>query len=248
MSVTANLWKKLAAGLGHPPPSKRRRAQRMEPTWDCLEERRVLSHGGGLHQNAVAFAQPLSTAGANMTAHTSIHPNARTAASLSTGTTSTTSSELASALQTLHDDVQKIELASGTTVGQLAAIRAAFRTLAADGLTPSSRSALSAFEDSLVTAFASGTTLTGNATLLAQFEALYTSSPTAQQTTDLTNTYNALAAAVTSSNITADDITTISNDWAAVLAARNSTSTATYPYFSLVTGGGRGAGGGGGCH
>jgi tetratricopeptide (TPR) repeat protein len=35
-----------------------------------------------------------------------------------------------------------------------------------------------------VTSFASGTTLTGNATLLAQFEALYTSSPT---TTGLTN-------------------------------------------------------------
>ena len=38
--------------------------------------------------------------------------------------------------------------------------------------------------------------LTGNATLLGQFEALYTSSPTATQTTDLTNAYNALASAV----------------------------------------------------
>ena len=84
--------------------------------------------------------------------------------------------------------------------------------------------------------FASGTAVTGNATLLSQFEALYTSTPTTQQTTDLTAAYNALAAAVTSSNITSANITTINTDYAAVLAAEGSTSTATYPYFSLVTG------------
>jgi hypothetical protein len=101
-----------------------------------------------------------------------------------------------------------------------------------------------------VTTSASGTTLAGNSTLLSQFEALYTSSPTAQQTTDLTAAYNALAAAVTSSNITSADITTIDNDWSAVLAAEGSSSTDTYPYFSLVTGRGLQAGpglGGGGC-
>jgi hypothetical protein len=108
-----------------------------------------------------------------------------------------------------------------------------------------------------VTAFASGTTLTGNSTLLSQFEALYTSSPTTQQTTDLTNAYNALAAAVTSSNITSADITTINNDWSAVQTAEGSSSTATYPYFNLVVGqddfGGQGVphahtdDGGGGC-
>ena len=102
-----------------------------------------------------------------------------------------------------------------------------------------------------MTDYASGTTLTGDATLLSQFEALYTSSPTTQETTDLTTAYDALAAAVTSSNITSADITTIDTDWAAVLAAEGSTSTATYPYFTLVTGqpgggpGGMGPGGGG---
>ena len=125
----------------------------------------------------------------------------------------------------------------------MTAIRAAFQTLDSDGLQPSSRSALSSFENSLVTSFASGTTLTGNATLLAQFEAIYTSSPTTQETTDLTTAYNALAAAVTSSNITSADITTINTDWAALLAAEGSTSTATFPYFSLVTGGGPTGGG-----
>ena len=78
--------------------------------------------------------------------------------------------------------------------------------------------------------------------VLAQFEALYTSSPTTQQTTDLTTAYNALAAAVTSSNITSADLTTIDTDYAAVLAAEGSTSTASFPYFSLVTGSASGAG------
>jgi hypothetical protein len=91
-----------------------------------------------------------------------------------------------------------------------------------------------------VTAYASGTTLTGNATLLSQFEAIYTSLPTTQQTTDLTTAYNALAAAVTSSNITSANITAINTDWAAVLAASNRTSPATFPYFLLVTGQGAG--------
>jgi len=119
-------------------------------------------------------------------------------------------------------------------------------------LSPSSESALKSFENSLVTAFASGTTLAGDATLLSQFEALYTSSPTTQETTDLTTAYNALAAAVTSSNITSADITTINTDWAAVLTALGSKSTATFPYFDLVTGQGyqgynQGGFGAGGC-
>jgi hypothetical protein len=136
----------------------------------------------------------------------------------------------------LRSDVITIEQSSGTSVSQLAAIASAFEALKTDGLTPSSKSALQSFENSLVTDLASGTTLTGNSTLLSQFEALYTSSPTAQETTDLTTAYNALAAAVTSSNITAADITTINNDWSALLSAQGSTSTDTYPYFELVTG------------
>jgi hypothetical protein len=103
-------------------------------------------------------------------------------------------------------------------------------------LSPTSESALKSFENSLVTACASGTTLAGNSTLLSQFEALYTSSPTTQQTTDLTSAYNALAAAVTGSNITSADISTINTDWAALLSAEGSSSTATYPYFDLLTG------------
>jgi len=157
-------------------------------------------------------------------------------ASNETNETNESTSNTSIARRTLRNDVQAIELNSGTTVGQLAAIGTTFRTLGNDGLRPSSPSALASFENGLVTSHASGTTLTGNATLLSQFNALYTSSPTAQQTTDLTAAYNALAAAVTSANITSANITTINTDWAAVLTAQGSTSTRTFPYFSLVTG------------
>ncbi len=164
------------------------------------------------------------------------------------GRSHSTNSALQTALKTLQSDVQTIELASGTTVGKLTAIKVAFHTLATDGLTPSSYSALHTFENSLVTtnANASGSIIQGGtnyATLLAQFEALYPNST--QYTTDLTKAYNALAAAVTSAGVTNTDITTINTDWAAVLAALPSTSTAaapsTFPYFTLVTGQGAGA-------
>jgi hypothetical protein len=151
---------------------------------------------------------------------------------------------LTTALQTLRTEVLKIEQGSSTTIGQLATLRLAFQTLSNDGLSPSSDSAVESFENSLVKSFASEPNLTGNATLLGQFEALYTTSPTTQQTTDLTAAYNALAAAVTSSNITSADLTALDTDYAAVLAAEGSTSTSTFPYFSLVTGR---AGGGPGC-
>jgi hypothetical protein len=213
-----------------------RRPRRMEFSWDSLEERKVLSHGGGgfhhLH-NAVQAASTTSTVSA--------------ASTTSTSSTSSTSSTLSTARQTLQTEIQTITGGSDTTIGELTAIHVAFQALKTDGLTASSQSALSSFENSLVTSFASGTTLTGNATLLAQFEALYTSTPTTQETTDLTTAYNALAAAVTSSNITSADITAINTDFAAVLAAESSTSTATFPYFTLVTGAqGFGGPGGGG--
>jgi hypothetical protein len=194
-----------------------RRSRQVELSWECLEGRTVPSHLGAGLQHSFAglgggFHQGTSSSG------------------------STQNSQLSTARQTLQNDIQTIELASGTTVGELTAIRVAFQTLANDGLSPSSASAFKSFENALVTAYASGTTLTGNSTLLSQFEALYTSSPTTQQTTDLTTAYNALAAAVTSSNITSANISTIDTDWAAVLAAEGSTSTATFPYFTLVTG------------
>lgn len=136
-----------------------------------LETRVVPAHGHFAHHAlAHLHAATASTTGTSTTTSSSSSTSGTTTSSTS-GTTGTTNSALTTALQTLHGEEQTIELASGTTIGQLTAITSAFQTLSADGLTPSSQSALSSFEDSLVTANASGTTLAGNATLLAQFEA-----------------------------------------------------------------------------
>jgi hypothetical protein len=245
------LSRMLFAVLGSSAPTKRQRPRQMTPVLDGLEERIALSHFGGLHHHhhAHQVASTSAAVASTSTALASASSSSDTTSSYTGTTTSSSSSTLDTARQTLRSDIQTIELASGTTIGELTAIRAAFQTLSSDGLKPSSSSALSSFEDSLVKSFANGTTLTGNATLLAQFEALYTSSPTDQETTDLTTAYNALAAAVTSSNITSADLTTIDTDYAAVLSAAGSTSTDSFPYFSLVTGRAGGVGNmEGGCH
>jgi hypothetical protein len=236
--------------LGSSPRPKRRRTRQLTPTLDGLEDRVVLSHIAAAavhhhrHHAHHAAAVQTSTVSASSTAATSL------TADTSSDHSSSSSSALQTARQTLLNDIQTIELASGTTIGELTAIHAAFQTLSSDGLSPSSKSALSSFENSLVQSYANGTTLTDNATLLAQFEALYTTSSgslSTQQTTDLTTAYNSLAAAITSSGITSSDLSTIDADYAAVLAAESSTSTDTFPYFTLVTGqAGRFAGGYGG--
>jgi hypothetical protein len=229
----------MSAIFGGSPPPPRRRTRQVVPTLSGLEERITLSHVGGFHHHHHASHVASTSAAVSSTASTSATASATSLTSASTGTstsTSTSSSTLDTARQQLQSDIQTIELASGTTIGELTAIHAAFQTLSSDGLKPSSSSALSSFEDSLVKSFANGTTLTGNATLLAQFEALYTSSPTSQETTDLTTAYNALAAAIASSNITASDLTTIDTDQSAVEAAAGDTDGDTFPYFTLVTG------------
>ncbi len=238
--------------LGSSPPPRRRRMRQLTPALDGLEDRVVLSHiaaAAAVHHHHHAHHTAAVETSTASTAATAV-----TASTLTSTSSSSSSSTLQTARQTLQNDIQTIELASDTTIGELTAIHAAFQTLSSDGLSPSSNSALSSFENSLVESYASGTTLTGNATLLAEFEALYTTSTgslSTQETTDLTTAYNALAAAITSSNITSSDLSTIDTDYAAVLAAESSTSTATFPYFTLVTGqagrppGGPGFGGGG---
>lgn len=259
-------FREIIFGSGGSSRKKSRRPRQAVLSYESLEERLTPAHVG-LGHHAIAHlhaAAHHSLAHATTTATAARTPITGTTTT-GTGTTttpwnddsdgdssSTSSTAVTTAFTTLHNDVQTIEFASSTTVGQLTAISVGFQTLRTDGLTPSSESALRTFENTLVTDNAAGTTLTGNATLLSQFEAIYTSSPTAQETTDLTTAYNALAAAVISANITSADITTINTAWSAVLAAQGSTSTASYPYFQLVTGqAGRGPGegfdGGEGC-
>jgi len=240
----------LIASHRKPRSLKPRGLRRFELWCHELEERVTPSHiGASLDVTTAAHVAVFhhATGTTNSLPTTPISPPGPSSGSSTTSTgtsgwwhgkgTSTSNSALKTALQNLGKEIQSIEKASKTTVGELNAIRVAFRTLSTDGLKPTSYSALRSFEDSLVTTNATATgSLTGNATLLAQFEALYTSSPTTQQTTDLTTAYNALAAAVTDAGISSDNITAISTDWKAVLAAQNSTSTATFPYFTLVTG------------
>ena len=251
MRIQPSKLRQLIFGLGSTRPREARRVRRVVLSCDGLEDRVTPAHVGLAHHAVAHLHAAVHSARASAEhtdrSSTTITTSTAVAATTSTATTSTVStsssdsgdsstSTLAAALAQLKSDVQTIELASGTTVGQLTAIAEAFQAIKSDGLTPSSRSALQSFENSLVTDYASGTNLTDNSTLLSDFEALYTSSPTTQETTDLTTAYNALAAAVTSSNITSADITTIDADWSAVLSAQGSTSTATFPYFQLVTG------------
>ncbi len=215
---------------------KSRGPRRVELSCDPLEERVTPSHLAPHLAAAVPVPQQVAhhSSLGNTTPPSPVTPTHGVGGSHSTNTA------LKTAIQTLRNDVQTIELASGTTVGQLTAIRVAFQKLASDGLKPSSYSALQSFENSLVTAYASTTTPTPTSLpTLAQFVALYPTS-TSTQTPDLTAAYNALVAAVTSSNITSANITAINTDWAAVLAASNRTSPATFPYFLLVTGQGAG--------
>jgi hypothetical protein len=219
-------------------PGGRRRARKVILACDLLEGRITPSHAHVTHHvAALVHGHHASTSTASTT--TGTNGTSATSTGTSSGSSSSgssSSSTLSSALSTLHSDILTIQQRSGTTIGELAAIRTAFNTLSSDGLMPSSRAALESFENSLVTAAASGTTLAGDSTLLSQFGALYTRSPTTQQTTDLTTVYNALAAAVTSANITSANITTVNNDWSAVLAAEGSSSTSTYSYFNVVMG------------
>jgi hypothetical protein len=262
MQIRYNKLQALIFGLGRDRAGNRRRTRQVTLACDRLEDRVTPAHGGFAHHAVshlqTAAHQAHATASASTTSASSAvvtKTDTTTVASQSTtdsdssttdssSSSSSSTSALSTAEKTLRSDIQTIELASSTTVGQLTAIAVAFETLKTDGLAPSSQSALRSFENTLVTDYAFGTSLTGNATLLSQFETLYTSSPTTQESTDLTTAYDALAAAVTSSKITSADIATINTDWAAVLAAEGSTSTASFPYFQLVTGQqGRGFGG-----
>ena len=131
--------------------------RRTELSCDPLEERVTPSHFGAVNQLAAAVhvhqqvahhsSGESSTLPITASASTSSTLGHRgrlgttppgTVASLHrlSGRSHSTNSALTTALQTLKKDVQTIELASGTTVGELTAINVAFHTLASDGLTP----------------------------------------------------------------------------------------------------------------
>jgi hypothetical protein len=225
-----------------------RRAQRATLLCETLEGRVAPAHFHGVHHALIAIygqqtggrSESHSTTAQGMIASSAVGASAPSATSRADRTRRTQYPSqrltLASALKALMNEIQIIKLGSTTTIGQLTAIEIAMRTLSAGGLSPSSTAVLESFEDRLVTASASGTILENNLGLLRQFEALYTSSPTTQETADLTVAYNALIAAVMSAGITAADISTINAGWSAVQAAQGNPSTTAFPFFTLVTG------------
>jgi len=122
----------------------------VELSCDPLEERVTPSHFGVQQLAVAAHVQQVTHYSSMATSSLRIPaprgslgntPPPGTAAWTHGGRSHSTNSALTTALQNLKKDVQTIELASGTTVGELTAIRVAFRTLATDGLAPSSRAA-----------------------------------------------------------------------------------------------------------
>ncbi len=162
----------------------RRRVRRVMLACDPLEGRVTPAHASITHHVAALVHSHHShkateTSTATTTGTTTSSSTTATTDSTPSGNdsgssgSSSSNTALTTALQTLQNDVLAIEQNSGTTVAEIAAIRTAFDTLSSDGLTPSSQSALQSFENSLVTAYASGATLAGDSSLLSQFEALY---------------------------------------------------------------------------
>src|SRR5271166_425519 len=141
---------------------KSRGPRRVELSCDPLEERVTPSHVVGTAYLAAAVHAHQQVA-LHSSGTTSILPIPAPRGSLGNtlpgpvgsthgvGSSHSTNSALQTALKNLQSEVQTIELASGTTVGQLTAIKVAFQTLRSDGLRPTSQSALSSFENSLVT-------------------------------------------------------------------------------------------------
>ena len=134
---------------------KPRGVRRVELSCHPLEERVTPSHSGVVHHLAAAVNVHQQVAhhsrGTTSTVPVTLPggflgntPPPSTGAWGHGGRGShSTNSALQTALQNLRTEVQTIELASATTVGELTAIRVAFQTLASDGLAPSSYSASS---------------------------------------------------------------------------------------------------------
>ncbi len=143
---------------------------------------------------------------------------------------------VSTAATTLNGDVQTFVSSSKTTVGDLNTLASDMQAVFAAGYRPTSESALTTFQNSLVTSYTSGTAIATDTTLQTQFNNLFTNASTTASTTVLSNAYAALSKAITDSGITASTIMTISKDWSALLTAAGNTSTMTYPYFNLITG------------
>ena len=109
MRLTGNLWKKLASswGSGSAPSRRPRRPRRKELSWDCLEERKVLSHVGLHHHahHASAITGSVSSSGSTTSATDSTASTA--AATTATSTAGTTASSTATSSTARYRSVHR---------------------------------------------------------------------------------------------------------------------------------------------
>jgi hypothetical protein len=198
----------IAARGGKTPMASPRRSRKAALSWDCLEERTVLSHfgssqgfGGGLFFGTGGFGR---TQG------------------------STQNTQLTTDVKQLKSDIETIQGKSTETVAQIVAVRSDFHTLAQAGLFPN-RQSLRTFENDLLTAVAASRTagnngtLTSASTLQAELASAFGSS--ASGNAQVSQLFNDLLAIAQASDITSSDLATIATDQSKIQADLGTTST-----------------------
>jgi len=192
----------IAARGGKTPMASPRRSRKAALSWDCLEERTVLSHfgsspgfGGGLFFGTGGFGR---TQG------------------------STQNTQLTTDVKQLKSDIETIQSKSTETVAQIVAVRSDFHTLAQAGLFPN-RQLLQTFENDLLTAVANGTLTDQTSTLQAELASAFGSS--ASGNAQVSQLFNDLLAIAKASDITSSDLATIATDQSKIQADLGTTST-----------------------
>jgi len=200
-----------AARVGKTPMASPRRSRKASLSWDCLEERTVLSPfgpsqgfgGGGLFFGSGGFGR---TQG------------------------STQNTQLTTAVTQLKSDIQAIQSKSTETVAQIVALRSDFHALEQAGLFPNRRS-YQTFENDLLTAVAASRAAGNNgmltsaqtSTLQAELASAFGSS--ASNNAQVGKLFNDDLAIAQASEINSADLATIAKDQANIKAALGTTST-----------------------
>ena len=197
----------LAARGGKTPMASPRRSRKAALSWDCLEERTVLSHfgfsqgfGGGLFFGTGGFGR---TQG------------------------STQNTQLTTDVKQLKSDIEKIQSKSSETVAQIVAVRSDFHTLAQAGLFPN-RQSLQTFENNLLTAVAAAGnngTLTPDQTSTLKAELASAFGPKASDNAQVDQLFSDDLAIVKASNVNSSDLSTIMTDQSKIKADLGTTST-----------------------
>jgi hypothetical protein len=200
----------IAARGGKTPMASPRRSRKAALSWDCLEERTVLSHFGFPQGLGSGFF--FGTGGSGRTQG------------------STQNTQLTTAITKLKSDIQTIQSKSTETVAQIVALHSDFHTLEQAGLFPN-RQLYQTFENDLLTAVAASRTAGNNGTLTsaqtstlqAELESAF--GPSASNNAQVGQLFKDDLAIVQASEIDSADLATIAKDQANIKAALGTTST-----------------------